>query len=349
MTRLLSVDPSRIDDALIQRAAQVIREGGLVAFPTETVYGLGANALDSAAVDRIFAAKGRPASDPVIVHIGQPDQLAQVAWNVPPLAAQVAERFWPGPLTLVLTRHPSIPANVSSGMPTVAVRMPSHPVALALLRAARVPIAAPSANRFSRPSATTALHVLEDLHGVVDLILDGGPASIGLESTIVDLTRDPPVVLRPGGIPLEDLRTLLPTVQVQLRLLREDDAGILAPGMLYKHYSPRAPLLLFDGPHQPVVEAMRRTARDMHAQGKTIGLLIASAERPAFDDLPAVLFDMGADLIAISSQLFEGMRSLDRQGVDAILVHGYDRAGLGLALWDRLLRAAEGRVIECGG
>jgi L-threonylcarbamoyladenylate synthase len=348
MTRLLSVDPLHIDVVLIQRAAQVIRAGGLVAFPTETVYGLGANALDSAAVSRIFTAKGRPASDPVIVHIGQPDQLDQVACDFLPLASQLAERFWPGPLTLVLKRHPSIPANVSSGMPTVAVRMPSHPVSLALLRAAQVPIAAPSANRFSRPSATTARHVLEDLGGAVDLILDGGPASIGLESTIVDLTRDPPVVLRPGGIPLEDLRELLPAVQVQVRLLREDESGILAPGMLYKHYSPRAPLLLFDGPHPLVVETMRRTAEDMHVQGKTVGILLASAERPSFDDLPAVLFDMGADLIAISSQLFEGMRSLDRQGVDAILVHGYDRTGLGLALWDRLLRAAEGRVIECG-
>lgn len=348
MTRLLLIDPLNIDDALIQQAAQVILDGGLVAFPTETVYGLGANALDSAAVDRIFTAKGRPASDPVIVHIGRPDQLAQVAWNIPPLAAQLAERFWPGPLTLVLKRNSSIPANVSSGMSTVAVRMPSHPVALALLRAAQVPIAAPSANRFSRPSATTAQHVLEDLRGAVDLILDGGPASIGLESTIVDLTRDPPVVLRPGGIPLEDLREMLPAVQVQVRLLREDEAGMVAPGMLYKHYSPRAPLLLFDGPHQRVVEAMRRTVRDMRAQGKTVGLLLASAERPAFDDLPVVLFDMGADLTAISSRLFEGMRSLDRQGVDAILAHGYDRAGLGLALWDRLLRAAEGRVIEYG-
>ncbi|MBL8155401.1 MAG: threonylcarbamoyl-AMP synthase [Anaerolineae bacterium] len=348
MTRLLSIDPLHIDDALIQRAAQVIRKGGLVAFPTETVYGLGANALDSAAVARIFTAKGRPASDPVIVHIGERDQLDQVALNVPPLASRLAERFWPGPLTLVLTRHPSIPAIVSSGMPTVAVRMPSHPVALALLRAAQVPIAAPSANRFSRPSATTAQHVLEDLHGAVDLILDGGPASIGLESTIVDLTGDPPVVLRPGGIPLEDLRTLLPALQVQVRLLREDEDGILAPGMLYKHYSPRAPLLLFDGPHQSVVEAMRRTVLDMHSRGKAVGLLIASGERSSFDDLPALLFDMGGDLAAISSQLFEGMRSLDRQGVDAILVHGYDRVGLGLALWDRLLRAAEGRVIECG-
>lgn len=348
MTRLLSVDPLHIDDMLIQQAAEVIREGGLVAFPTETVYGLGANALDSAAIGRIFAAKGRPASDPVIVHIGQLDQLGQVAWNAPPLAVQLAKRFWPGPLTLVLKRHPSIPANVSSGMPTVAVRMPSHPVALALLRTAQVPIAAPSANRFSRPSATTAQHVLEDLQGAVDLVLDGGPASIGLESTIVDLIRDPPVVLRPGGIPLEDLRKLLPTVQVQTRLLREDEAGILAPGMLYKHYSPRAPLLLFDGPHQLVVDAMRRTVRDMHAEGKTVGVLLASAERSAFDDLPVVLFDMGADLVAIGSHLFEGMRSLDRQGVDAILVHGYDRAGLGLALWDRLLRAAEGRVIKCG-
>ncbi|MBZ0290333.1 MAG: threonylcarbamoyl-AMP synthase, partial [Anaerolineae bacterium] len=323
--------------------------GGLVAFPTETVYGLGANATDAHAVSRIFEAKGRPASDPVIVHLYDLAQLEQVAVDIPALAYDLARRFWPGPLTFILRRGEAIPPNVSAGLDTVAVRMPNHTIPLALFRAADLPVAAPSANRFARPSATTAAHVLEDLGGRVDVILDGGSAQIGLESTIVDLTKEIPVVLRPGGITLETLRTAIPDVQLVSRHLRADDQGIEAPGMLLKHYSPRAELLLFNGAFDRVMTRMQAEARERTGAGQRVGILVSDEEAVYFAQIPAVVFQLGPhdDLKQIGSNLFKGFRSLDAQGVDVILVRTVEPSGLGIAIADRLLRAAEGRVIEC--
>ena len=215
-TRVLAVDPTKPDPAGLAEAAQVLVAGGLVAFPTETVYGLGALALDSAAVNRIFAAKERPSTDPVIVHLAGPQDLPRVARSVPPGLEALATTFWPGPLTLIVPRGPAVPDIVTAGGDTVAVRVPAHPVARALLLAATVPIAAPSANRFSRPSPTRAEHVLADLDGRVDLILDAGPTSVGVESTIVDLTHRPARLLRPGGVPVEALREHLPDLRFRL-------------------------------------------------------------------------------------------------------------------------------------
>lgn len=345
-TRVLQVSPDAPQPEPILEAAQVLRAGGLVAFPTETVYGLGANALDAQAVDSIFAAKGRPASDPIIVHLYDIAQLTTVAQDIPDFAYEVARQFWPGPLTLILQRHPNVPANVSAGMSTVAVRMPSHPVAVALLRAADLPVAAPSANRFARPSATFADHVREDLDGRIDVILDGGAAVIGVESTILDLTKTQPVVLRPGGVPLETLQSLIPNLQLISKHLHEDDQGIEAPGMLYKHYSPRAELRLFNGTEANLIPAMRQDALNQIAQGKKVGMLLPSNEQSLVDDLAVEVVNLGATESEISHSLFNAMRLLDQAAVDVILVHGFSRTGLGLALWDRLLRAAEGHVIE---
>lgn len=346
-THVFSVNPQTPEAGFIQTAAEVLRRGGLVAFPTETVYGLGANALDADAVDQIFAAKGRPASDPIIVHLYNSDQLLLVARDIPDLAYDLTKQFWPGPLTLVLKRNPNVPPNVSAGMDTVAVRIPNHPIPLALFRAADLPVAAPSANRFARPSATTADHVFEDLSGRVDVILDGGAAVIGLESTILDMTQTPPVVLRPGGVTLEILRGMIPDLEVISKHLRPEDEGIQAPGMLYKHYSPHAELLLFAGPFEAVIPAMQTRARQSVESGKQIGILIPDAEQSYFANIPAQIFRLGSDVSEVSHKLFMGMRELDSAGVDAILVHGFEQTGLGVALWDRLLRAAEGRVIWC--
>ncbi|MBZ0283509.1 MAG: threonylcarbamoyl-AMP synthase [Anaerolineae bacterium] len=346
-TQVFSVNPQSPNTECIQIAADVLHKGGLVAFPTETVYGLGANALDSAAVARIFVAKGRPVSDPIIVHLHDPSQLSLVARDVPDLAHDLVHRFWPGPLTLVLRRSPDISPNVSAGMDTVAVRIPNHAIPLELFRVADLPVAAPSANRFARPSATTAAHVFEDLSGRIDVILDGGAAVIGLESTILDLTRTPPAVLRPGGIALETLRALIPDLEVISKHLRPEDEGIQAPGMLYKHYSPRAELLLFAGSLDLVVPAMQSSARQLVETGRRIGILAPNAEQRYFVGIPAQIFQLGDDLSEISHNLFTGMRELDAAGVDSILVHGFEQSGLGIALWDRLLRAAEGRVIWC--
>ncbi len=348
-TQVFQVDPRHPDPRLIERAAAALREGGLVAFPTETVYGLGANATSASAVSRIFVAKGRPASDPIIVHLYDLAQLEQVAADVPGLAFDLARCFWPGPLTLVLKRSALIPPNVSAGMETVAVRMPDHPVALALFRVANLPVAAPSANRFARPSATAAAHVLEDLGGKVEVILDGGATTIGLESTVLDLTKPAPEVLRPGGVTLEKLREVIPNVALVSRYLQADEAGIEAPGMLLKHYSPRAELLLFTGEPEQVIPRMQAAVKEHLAAGRRVGILLPDAEADLFKGLDVLVFSLGAveNVAQIGANLFTGLRDLDRRKADVILARAVERSGLGVAIYDRLLRAAEGRVIAC--
>ncbi len=346
-TRIFRVNPEHPETEAIRAGVDALRKGGLVAFPTETVYGLGANAFDTDAVSRIFSAKERPASDPVIVHLHDLAQINAVAINVPELAFELANRFWPGPLTFVLERNPRIPANISAGMNTVALRMPNHPIPLALLREADLPVAAPSANRFARPSSTTAQHVIDDLNGRVDVILDGGSSIIGLESTILNLTKTPPVILRPGGVTLEMLREIIPDVQMLSKHLEVGEAGIEAPGMLIKHYSPRAELLLFTGNHGDVIPAMQARVSQLVEAGKSVGILTPDNEVGLFTMPGIKVFRLGSDLSSVSHNLFNGMRELDRSGVDMILVHDFERDGLGAALWDRLLRAAEGHVISC--
>lgn len=343
-TYVAVVDPREPSAHIIALAAQVIQRGGLVAFPTETVYGLGANALSAAATAHIFSAKGRPANDPLIVHLASAADLARVAAAVPPLAHLLAEAFWPGPLTLILPRHNTVPHSVTAGQETVAVRVPSHPVALRLLEAADLPIAAPSANRFSRPSPTTAAHVLADLGGRVDIILDGGPTTIGVESTIVDLTTHTPVVLRPGGIAVEALRDVVPALKVRSLALPEDEAAP-APGTLLRHYSPDAVVTLFVGDDEGVVNAaIARHAADLLAQGRRCAALLPDANRAQLPaELPVVV--LGSSNEEAAAHLFASLRTLETQ-VDDILVRAPRQTGLGRALWDRLWRAAEGRVVR---
>lgn len=245
-TRVVVIDRTHPDPAVVAEAAACLRAGGLVVLPTETVYGLGANALNPAAVAAIFAAKGRPATDPLIVHVSGLEDLEAIVSDIPPVARRLASRFWPGPLTLILPKRATISDSVTAGLPTVAVRVPAHPVARAVIAAAGVPIAAPSANLFSRPSPTQAAHVLSDLDGRVDLVLDAGPTDVGVESTVLDLTVDPPLVRRPGGVTLEALRTVVPDVQV-LTHHGDDREAQMAPGQLLRHYAPQARLTLING------------------------------------------------------------------------------------------------------
>ncbi len=349
-TRVLTVDRDNPDLGLMQEAAALILAGELVAFPTETVYGLGANAFDAAAVDKIFAAKGRPASDPLIAHIYVIAQLAQICHSVPDVTWDLAQAFWPGPLTLVLPKQDCIPPNVSAGLPTVAVRMPNHRVPYLLLRLADVPIVAPSANLFSRPSPTLAQHVLDDLNGRIPLILDAGPTDIGVESTVLDLTQETPMILRPGGLPIEQLRTVVPAVRYSPRYaaMAQDAEATASPGMMIKHYSPNAEVLLFTGPLQPVLRQMKEAAQERIAAGQSVGMLIADEDVDYFAGSGAQITALGsqAALPRIAQTLFAGMRSLEHAGVDVIITRTFDRAGLGLAIADRLIRATEGRVIE---
>lgn len=352
-TQLLLVDPHNPDPAAIALAAQALAAGRLVAFPTETVYGLGANALDAAAVARIFAAKQRPSTDPLIVHLASADQLERVAVDIPPVAQALAERFWPGPLTLVLPRGPHVPPNVSAGRNTVAVRVPAHPVAHALLAACGLPIAAPSANLFSRPSPTTAQHVLDDLAGRVDIVLDGGPTTIGLESTVIDLTLAPPVLLRPGGASIPALRALLPDLRVpDAPLITEETQAAAAPGSMLRHYAPHAPLFLLRGDARAAAHFIHTAVAALRARGKRVGLLLPDEEFAAYTDLHAELVSLGPahDLATIGRYLFARLREVDSLGVELILVRGVtdsdEDGGLGPAIRDRLFRAAEGRILD---
>jgi L-threonylcarbamoyladenylate synthase len=354
-TRVLRVSAEQPDAAAIEEAAAVLQRGGLVAFPTETVYGLGGHALDPAAVGAIFRAKGRPATDPVIVHLAGAWLLPTVARDVPPLAQALADRFWPGPLTLILHKQPVVPDAVTAGLPTVGVRVPSHPVARRLLERAALPIAAPSANRFSRPSPTLAAHVLEDLDGAIDLVLDAGPATIGVESTIVDLTVDPPLLRRPGGVAVDALRAMVPSLAASAAAY---DAGHAqpAPGQLLRHYAPRAPLTLYRGPSAAVTPRIGEAARAAAAAGSIVGILAPSddllalaprlAAAAATGRIRSARYGSRGDVDAAARELFQALRTLDAAGVDVIYASVPEEGGVADALIDRLTRAAEGRVIH---
>lgn len=347
-TKVFQVNATAPTVASLQPAVACLRDGGLVAFPTETVYGLGANALNPAAIEKIYWAKGRPANNPLIVHFAALEQLTQLAVDIPPVAWQLAERFWPGPLTFVLARNPMIPASVSAGRETIAVRIPAHPVALALLKLAEIPVAAPSANRSTRPSATSAQHVLADLNGRVDVILDAGMAVIGVESTVLDLTRETPLLLRPGGVSLEALREVLPMVMRYVAGEQDEiNTEPVSPGLLYKHYAPRAKVLLFEGEEAAVLVRMQQEVTHQQAQGQRVGLLLPEQAIPQFEGLDVVIQSLGqrGDFSALAHTLFAHLRTLDEQDVDLILVQQVASTGLGAAIADRLSRAAEGKRI----
>lgn len=347
MTLVLRVDPEAPEDMVIARAAKVILDGGLVAFPTETVYGLGANALDERAVEGIFRAKERPAYDPLIVHLADARALDLVAAHVPETALELADAFWPGPLTLVLPRHPRIPLRVTAGGETVAVRVPAHRVARALIRAADVPIAAPSANRFGRISPTCADHVLADLEGRIELLLDGGCTTVGVESTVLSLVGEVPSILRPGGISYEALSGVLGEVVLAPSAV-PDETRLVSPGTSTKHYAPRARVMLYRGEQLQVLKAMRRDALDLLAAGEKVGLLLAEEDGQEMGELPVILQDMGslASMTEIAQHLYSALRTLDGAGVTIILARDVGTEGLGLAIRDRLTRAASGHVIE---
>lgn len=333
------------DEAGLAAAAALLCAGGLVAFPTETVYGLGADALSAAAVARIFAAKGRPSSDPLIVHVAELADLPRVTSTLSAAAQQLAAAFWPGPLTLILPRGPAVPLAVSAGRATVAVRLPAHPVARALIAAAGTPLAAPSANRFGHTSPTTAAHVLADLDGRIDAVLDGGPTPIGVESTVLDLTTAVPTLLRPGGISLEQLRALLGSVALGGRA--EPGVGMASPGLLDRHYAPASELWLVVGPVAAAHAWLRAQAMPYLAAGQRVGLLVPDEDAATLADLGADVERLGpaVDLATVASRLYAALRALDARRPAVILARDFGQAGLGLALRDRLTRAASGRVV----
>jgi L-threonylcarbamoyladenylate synthase len=335
---------AKAGDAAITECAAILKAGGLVAIPTETVYGLAANALDPAAVARIFVAKERPSWDPLIVHVAGLEMVSLVAAEFPEKARELAERFWPGPLTLVLKKSLQLPSTVTAGRETVAVRMPAHAVALTLIEAAGVPLAAPSANRFGQISPTTAEHVLRDLDGRIDAILDSGATNIGVESTVLDPLRSPPLLLRPGGTTREQLEAVLGAIEVYTAATQEGTEALASPGLATRHYAPRATLISVEGKREALLEAIREHVAREGERGDYVGVM--SPHGWLNDSTLAagglVIFDWGRweDWAQLAHNLFAGLRYLDKPGVSIILCPLPAAEGMGLALRDRLLRAA---------
>ena len=326
----------KIIEDQISAAADILRQGGLVAIPTETVYGLGANALDETAVHKIFEAKGRPQDNPLIIHVPGPQWLPRYCEDVPPLAYTLARKFWPGPLTMILKRKKVVPDATTAGLDTVGVRCPDHQVTLAIIREAGVPIAAPSANTSGRPSCTCAADCLEDMDGKIDAVVDGGPCQVGVESTIVDLTCDPPRLLRPGGMPLEALEEVVGPLTVDKAVTEplKDGEQPKAPGMKYRHYAPKAPVTVVTGP----AEASARTIEQLAKPGDGVICFDEFADR--FDRQTVECLGPSRDKRIQAQRVFDALRAFDSKGVQQIYAQCPDSQGLGLAIGNRLKKAA---------
>lgn len=356
-TEIIKIDLQDIDSDLnslnkinqhqIARAGRILAEGGLVAFPTETVYGLGADALNPEASAKIYAAKGRPSDNPLIVHISCFDALEKIVSEIPREARILAEHFWPGPLTMILNKSDLVPYETTGGMDTVAVRMPLDPIAKALIDASTGYVAAPSANTSGRPSPTTAAHVAEDLFGRIDMIIDGGPVGIGLESTIVDLTEKVPMILRPGYITLEMLQDVLGDVKVDPGLIAADsDCKPKAPGMKYRHYAPKADLKVVEGDHEVVIREINRWVLELTEQGKTVGIIATEETKTHYKK--GIIISIGArdDEETIARNLYGILREFDQLKADVIFSESFATAGMGQAIMNRLLKAAGHQVLE---
>ena len=362
------------DPDALRRAGEILKNGGLVAFPTETVYGLGGNALDPEASARIYAAKGRPSDNPLIVHIADLADIGKIASDFPEGARRLAARYWPGPLTMILPKRDIVPDRTTGGLPSVAVRFPSSRIAQQLILEGGGFIAAPSANASGRPSPTTAAHVAEDLGDAIDMIIDGGPVPIGLESTIVDFTGDVPMILRPGFLNQQMLEEVLGEVQTDPGILKDDpQVRPKAPGMRYRHYAPKAPLSVVEGTPEAVTEAIRSLAGAALRQGKRTGILCAEESAESYRAVPDTdaepVFARAGDPFpaqeaerpflvrcigsrdeeeTIAHNLYAALRAFDADGVDVIYSEAYDTPHLGSAVMNRLIRAAGHTILQAG-
>ena len=332
----------RLNAGQTEQAAAILRRGGLLGIPTETVYGLGANGLDGEAVARIFAAKGRPQDNPLILHIPSADWLERYCEDIPPAARALAARFWPGPLTMILRRRPVVPDAVTAGLDTVGMRCPAHPVCRAILAAADLPVAAPSGNTSGRPSPTTMADMLEDMDGKIDGIVDGGPCAVGVESTIIDLTETPPRLLRPGGVTLEELEDVLGEVAVDPAVTRLMGAGERprAPGMKYRHYAPKAPVTVVRGEPAEAARYIRRHIADGD------GVICFNEFVPLFEGHPVEPIGPADDPAEHARRVFDALRYFD--GTDAVRIWAQcpDPVGIGLAVSNRLNKAAGFHIVD---
>ncbi len=347
ITKIIKMDEIHIDDAAIREAGGILRKGGLVAFPTETVYGLGGAALNADSSAKIYEAKGRPSDNPLIVHIASMEALSHIVREIPKEAYLLAEKYWPGPLTMIFHKSDIVPYATTGGLETVAVRMPSNKVALALIEAAGGYVAAPSANRSGRPSPTLARYVIEDLDGRVDMIIDGGEVNIGLESTIIDLTEEKPVILRPGYITEQMLAEALGEVETDQTLMQPvEDLAPKAPGMKYRHYAPKGSLTIVEGKEEAVISYINTQLCDAKAEGMKGGVIATEETKAAY--LADCVKSAGSrqDEEAVARCLFRILREFDEEDVQVMYAEAFSREGVGQAIMNRLLKAAGYQVIK---
>ena len=340
-TKIIKIDKNQINEEVIKEAGALLREGKLVAFPTETVYGLGADALQEEAAKRTYEAKGRPSDNPLIVHIADYDDLKKIAINIPPETDMLAAHFWPGPLTMIFQKSDIVPYGTTGGLDTVAVRMPVDPIAQALIREAGGFVSAPSANTSGRPSPTTAQHVEEDLNGKIDMILDGGTVDIGLESTILDMTVSPPMILRPGAITEEMFEKVIGPVNVDQTLLSENSTQApKAPGMKYRHYAPKAKLMIVEGDLREEILAIRQLAYEADRKGHPVGIIATSETLPFYNH--GIVKNIGTreNEKSIARNLYGVLREFDEENVDTIYSESFAVQGMGTAIMNRLEKAA---------
>lgn len=346
-TIIKKIDKKQMNREVIRKAGQILKEGGLVAFPTETVYGLGANALDEEAAKKTYAAKGRPSDNPLIVHIADMSYLPEIVTEIPEAAVKVAERFWPGPLTMIFHKSERVPYGTTGGLDTVAVRMPSHEIAREVILAGGGYVSAPSANTSGRPSPTTAEHVAEDLCGKIEMIVDGGAVDIGVESSILDVTVTPPMILRPGAVTKEMLEDVIGEVTVDKTLIRPDSRTVpKAPGMKYRHYAPKASLSVVEGEPKDVVEFINRQTKEQIAKGCRVGIIATAETMNQYRSGDVKCVGTRADEMTIASGLFGILREFDADEVDVIYSEAFREEGIGSAIMNRLLKAAGHHIVK---
>lgn len=349
-TKTIIINEKNLSDDMFREAAQILQNGGLVAFPTETVYGLGGDGMKEDAAKKIYEAKGRPSDNPLIIHIADLEMLDKLVKEIPDNARKLAAKFWPGPLTMIFQKSDEVPYGTTGGLDTVAIRMPSHPVALKLIQVSGVSIAAPSANTSGRPSPTKASHVLDDLDGKIDMILDGGNVGIGIESTIVDLTGPVPTILRPGFITKAMLEDVIGPVEIDKAILtRQVDPNLIpkAPGMKYKHYAPKGDLTIFEGRTEAVTAEINKRVEEAYQNGHVAGVITSMETKDAYKKGIVKVIGTRGDEVTISQSLYSILREFDDQKIDVIFSESFAYDDFGKAIMNRLLKAAGYQVVTC--
>lgn len=347
-TKVIKIHEDKLESKILKECGEALRSGKLVVFPTETVYGLGANALEEEAVKKIFEAKGRPQDNPIIVHISEIEEITSLVKEVPKIAYKLMERFWPGPMTIILSKSSLIPNRTSGGLNSVGIRMPSNKIARQLIKVAKVPIAAPSANISGRPSPTDIETCIEDLNGKVDYIIGGEKCDVGVESTVIDCTVYPPCILRPGGITLEMLKEIEDKIYIDPAIMTGDNKNLKpkAPGMKYRHYAPKAEVKIINGTLENTIEKIKQLTEEYEVQGKRVGIMSTDETKNFYEKGTVISLGSRKNLATVARNLFSALRSFDSKNIDIILSEAFEEKGMGIAIMNRLKKSAGFNIIE---